>query len=77
MADSSTIFPRTSPSAWAGKVIAVHLQNARLNAETPLSSLSVLGQSIAGVVGNNERRGIELANTVIRVDLLFFCIDFV
>jgi NTE family protein len=56
----------------AEKVIAVHLQNARLNAETPLSSLSVLGQSIAAVVGNNERRGIELANTVIRVDLSSF-----
>jgi NTE family protein len=56
----------------AQKVIAVHLQNARLNAETPLSSLSVLGQSVAAVVASNERHGMELANTVVRVDLSSF-----
>jgi NTE family protein len=53
-------------------VIAVHLENAQLNAETPLSSISVLGESIAAVVASNERHGIELANTVIRVDLRSF-----
>ena len=56
----------------AEKTIAVHLENAELNAETPLSSLSVLGESIASVVASNERRGIALANTVIRVDLRSF-----
>lgn len=56
----------------AEKVIAVHLENARLNAETPLSSLSVLGQSVAAVVANNERHGMELANIVIKVDLSSF-----
>jgi NTE family protein len=56
----------------ANKVIAVHLENAKLNAETPLSSFSVLGESIAAVVATNERRGVDLANTVIRVDLHFF-----
>ncbi len=56
----------------ANKVIAVHLENAPLNAETPLSSLSVLGESIAAVVATNERHGMELANTVIRVDLRSF-----
>jgi NTE family protein len=56
----------------AEKVIAVHLENARLDAETPLSSLSVLGQSVAAVVANNERHGMELANTVIKVDLSSF-----
>lgn len=56
----------------ANKVIAVHLENAQLNAETPLSSLSVLGESIAAVVASNERHGIELADTVIRVDLRSF-----
>ncbi len=56
----------------ADKVIAVHLENAQLNAETPLSSFSVLGESIAAVVATNERHGIELANTVIRVDLRSF-----
>jgi NTE family protein len=53
----------------AQKVIAVHLENARLTAETPLSTFSVLGQSVAAVVASNERHGMELANTVIRVDL--------
>lgn len=56
----------------ANKVIAVHLENAQLNAETPLSSLSVLGESIAAVVATNERHGMELANTVVRVDLRSF-----
>ncbi len=56
----------------AEKTIAVHLENAQLNAETPLSSFSVLGESVAAVVASNERRGISLANTVIRVDLRSF-----
>ncbi|HEU5401178.1 MAG TPA: patatin-like phospholipase family protein [Terriglobales bacterium] len=56
----------------ADKVIAVHLENAQLNAETPLSSFSVLGESIAAVVATNERHGMELANAVIRVDLRNF-----
>lgn len=53
----------------AQHVIAVHLQGAKLSAETPLSSFSVLGQSIAAVVATNERRGMQKADTVIRVDL--------
>lgn len=53
----------------AERVIAVHLQGAKLNAETPLSSFSVLGQSIAAVVATNERRGMQKADTVISVDL--------
>src|SRR5512146_830180 len=56
----------------AEKTIAVHLENAELNAETPLSSFSVLGESIAAVVATNERRGMALANTVIRIDLKAF-----
>lgn len=56
----------------AEKVIAIHLQNASLNTETPLSSFSVLGQSIAAVVATNERRGMKLADTLVRVDLAKF-----
>jgi NTE family protein len=56
----------------AEEIIAVHLETSQLNAETPLSSLSVLGQSVAAVVAANERHGMELANTVIRVDLSTF-----
>lgn len=56
----------------AQHIIAVHLQGAKLNAETPLSSFSVLGQSIAAVVATNERRGMRLADTVISVDLARF-----
>ncbi len=53
----------------ADKIIAVHLDNAPLSAETPLSSLSVLGQSIAAVVASNERESMQQADTLIRVDL--------
>jgi NTE family protein len=56
----------------AQHIIAVHLQNAKLNAETPLSSFSVLGQSIAAVVATNERVGMQDADTVISVDLSRF-----
>lgn len=56
----------------AEHVIAVHLQGAKLNAETPLSSFSVLGESIAAVVATTERRGMEKADTVLRVDLARF-----
>ncbi len=56
----------------AQKIIAIHLQNASLNDETPLSSFSVLGQSIAAVVATNERRGMQLADTLVRIDLSKF-----
>lgn len=56
----------------AEHIIAVHLQGAKLNAETPLSSFSVLGESIAAVVATTERRGMEKADTVLRVDLAKF-----
>ena len=56
----------------ADHIIAVHLQGAKLNAETPLSSFSVLGESIAAVVATTERRGMAKADTVISVDLARF-----
>jgi NTE family protein len=56
----------------ADRIIAVHLQGAKLNAETPLSSFSVLGESIAAVVATTERRGMQKADTVLSVDLARF-----
>lgn len=53
----------------AEKIIAVHLETAPLNPETPMSSFTVLGESIATVVATNERRGMKLADTLVRVDL--------
>ena len=59
-------------SMGAEQIIAVHLENAKLDAETPLSTFSVLGQSVAAVVASNERQSMDLANTLVRVDLSSF-----
>ena len=52
--------------------IAVHLQSKPLDANTPLSALSVLSQSIGVVIAANELRSIEQADILISVPLSDF-----
>ena len=56
-------------SMGADLVIAVHLQVKPLDPDQPLSSLSVLGNSISVVVAANEIRSMEKADILITVPL--------
>jgi NTE family protein len=56
----------------ADLVIAVHLETDGLSPDTSLSSISTLLQAFSTVTANTERRGIELADMVIRIDLSKF-----
>jgi len=53
----------------AGIVIAIHLDQARLDSKTSLSSLAVLSWSIEAVTSSNERRSLEQADIGISVPL--------
>jgi len=53
----------------ANVTIAVHLEVKPLEANSPLSSVGVLGQSLSVVVGANELRSMELADVLLRVPL--------
>jgi NTE family protein len=53
-------------------VIAVHLETAELSPDASLSSVSTLLQAFSTVTANTERRGMELADIVVRVDLSKF-----
>src|SRR5262249_55512762 len=50
-------------------VIAVHLQVQPLDAQRPLSSVGVLGESMSMVVAANELRSMEKADVLITVPL--------
>src|SRR3954471_14883163 len=49
--------------------IAIHLATKPLGANTPLSSVGVLGQSISVVIAANELRSMELADILVPVPL--------
>ncbi|HEY3627166.1 MAG TPA: patatin-like phospholipase family protein [Terracidiphilus sp.] len=53
----------------ADLTIAVHLAVNPLEANSPLSSVGVLGQSLSVVVAANELRSMEMADVLIRVPL--------
>lgn len=52
--------------------IAVHLETAPVSPDALMSSFSVLAQSFSVVIAANERRGMELADFLVRVDLTKF-----
>jgi NTE family protein len=56
----------------ANVIIAVHLENALLSPEASLSSFAVLAQAFSAVTAVNERRGMELADVLVNVDLRKF-----
>ena len=56
-------------SMGAELTIAVHLETAKLDATTTLSSFGVLGRSVSVVVAANELRSIEKADMLISVPL--------
>ncbi len=53
-------------------IIAVHLETTPISPDASLSSFSVLGRSFSVVIAANERRGMELADFLIRVDTTKF-----
>lgn len=52
--------------------IAVHLEQAPLSPDASLSSVATLAQAFSVVTAVNERRGMELADVLVRVDLTRF-----
>lgn len=56
----------------ADVIVAVHLDVAPLSAGASLSSFAVLGQAFSVVTAVNEKRGMELADILVRVDLTKF-----
>jgi NTE family protein len=56
----------------ADTIIAVHLETAPISPDASLSSIATLAQSFSVVIGANERRGMELADILIRVDVTKF-----
>jgi NTE family protein len=53
-------------------VIAVHLQEGSLSPDAVLSSIATLVQSFSAVTAVNERRGMQLADVLVRVDVARF-----
>jgi len=53
----------------ADVIIAIHLAVNRLEVDQPLSSLSVIAESLSVAVANNELRSMELADVLVSVDL--------
>ena len=49
--------------------IAVYLQTASFNAQQPLSSFSVLGQSVSVMIAANELKSIQMADVLVTVPL--------
>jgi NTE family protein len=56
----------------AEMTIAVHLETKPLKADEPLSSVGVLGRSIAVVIAANELRSMQLADVLVSVPLAKF-----
>jgi NTE family protein len=56
----------------ADVVIGVHLQESPLSPDTTLSSFAALAQSFSVVTSVNERRGMELADVLVQVDVTKF-----
>jgi NTE family protein len=56
----------------ADTIIAVHLDEASLNPDASLSSFGTVGQSFSVITAANERRGMELADVLVRVDVTKF-----
>src|SRR5260370_2896399 len=52
--------------------IAVHLEQAPISPDASLSSVATLVQAFSVVTAVNERRGMELADVLVRVDLTKF-----
>lgn len=52
--------------------IAVHLEAPPLSPDASLSSVATLAQAFSVVTAANERRGMELADVLVRVDLTKF-----
>src|SRR5438552_2561025 len=53
-------------------IIAVHLKAASISPDASLSAIATLAQSFSVVTAVNERRGMELADVLIRVDVTKF-----
>jgi NTE family protein len=53
-------------------VIAVHLEEGSLSPDAVLSSIATLVQSFSAVTAVNERRGMQLADVLVRVDVTRF-----
>ena len=53
----------------ANIVLGIHLETAPINPETPLSSFSVLGESISVMIAANELRSMEQADLLVTVPL--------
>jgi NTE family protein len=53
-------------------IIGVHFDEAPLSPETSLSSLGAISQSFSAITATNERRGMELADVLVRVDVRKF-----
>ena len=56
----------------ADTIIAVHLETASISPDASLSAIATLAQSFSVVTAANERRGMELADVLIRVDVTKF-----
>jgi len=56
----------------ADTIIAVHLEKASISPDATLSSIATLAQSFSVVLADNERRGMELADVLVRVDVTGF-----
>jgi NTE family protein len=56
----------------ADTIIAVHLEAASISPDASLSAIATLAQSFSVVTAVNERRGMELADVLIRVDVTKF-----
>ncbi len=53
----------------AGLTIAVYLQTASFNARQPLSTFSVLGQSLSVMIAANELKSMQMADVLVTVPL--------
>lgn len=56
----------------ADKIIAVHLEVASIKPDEALSSVTTLAQAFSVVTAVNERRGMELADVLVHIDLTKF-----
>src|SRR5258708_22743167 len=52
----------------ADTIIAVHLETASISPDASLSAIATLAQSFSVVTAVNERRGMKLADVLVRVD---------
>jgi NTE family protein len=60
----------------ANTIIAVHLETASISPDASLSAITALAQSFSVVTSVNERRGMKLADVLVRVDVTKFGNDY-